>query len=230
VTTSGTAPAVADCRNVSRSYGRGATEVIAVRDVSCSVFPGDRIALTGESGSGKTTLLHLLAGLDVPTSGAVTWPGLSLRASRPIGIGVVFQAPSLLPALDVTDNVALPLLLADVPPDEARRRAQAALDQLGLGSLRSAASDELSGGQGQRVAIARVLAGEPALVLADEPTGQLDHRTAAHVLGVLLGAVDALGAALVVSTHDPVVADRLAERWSMTDGLLGEPVARGRMR
>jgi putative ABC transport system ATP-binding protein len=215
---------------VWRSYGRGATEVTAVRGVTGQVNPGQRIALTGESGSGKTTLLHLLAGLDVPTSGAVTWPGLSLRGDRPVGIGVVFQAPSLLPALDVTDNVALPLLLAEVPPDEARRRAHDALDQLGLGALRAAAPDELSGGQGQRVAIARVLAGEPALVLADEPTGQLDHRTAEHVLDVLLAAVDALGAALVVSTHDPAVADRLDERWSMTDGLLGEPVGQGRLR
>jgi putative ABC transport system ATP-binding protein len=198
--------------------------------VTCQVFPAQRIALTGESGSGKTTLLHLLAGLDLPTSGAVTWPGLGVRGNRPVGIGIVFQAPSLLPALDVTDNVVLPLLLADIRPDDARRRAQDALDELGLGALRSAAPDELSGGQGQRVAIARVLAGEPALVLADEPTGQLDHRTAAHVLDVLLAAVDALGAALVVSTHDPAVADRLDECWSMTDGLLSVPVRQRRPR
>jgi putative ABC transport system ATP-binding protein len=218
------APVVA-CRHVSRTFGRGPTTVVAVHDVTAQVFPGQRIAVTGESGSGKSTLLHLLGGLDTPTTGEVTWPGLVTRAGRPAGVGVVFQAPSLLPALDVADNVALPLLLADLPLVEARRRAEAALGRLDMGGLAGAAPDELSGGQAQRVAIARVLAGEPALVLADEPTGQLDRRTAAHVLDVLLEAVGTLGAALVVSTHDPEVAGRLGDRWSMTDGRLLEAMA-----
>jgi putative ABC transport system ATP-binding protein len=186
--------------------------------VSCEVRTGQRIAVVGESGSGKSTLLHLMAGIDRPTSGSVLWPGLEVRDARPLGVGVVFQAPSLLPALDVTENVALPLLLADVPPAEARDRALRALSRLDMTGLATAAPDELSGGQGQRVAIARVLAAEPALVLADEPTGRLDRRTAAHVLDVLLETVDALHAALVVSTHDPAVAERLDERWSMSDG------------
>jgi putative ABC transport system ATP-binding protein len=186
--------------------------------VSCEVRTGQRIAVVGESGSGKSTLLHLMAGIDRPTSGSVLWPGLEVRDARPLGVGVVFQAPSLLPALDVTENVALPLLLADVPPAEARDRALRALSRLDMTGLATAAPDELSGGQGQRVAIARVLAAEPALVLADEPTGRLDRRTAAHVLDVLLETVDALPAALVVSTHDPAVAERLDERWSMSDG------------
>jgi ABC-type lipoprotein export system ATPase subunit len=211
---------VVDCRRVSRSFGRDRTAVLAVQDVTCQVEPGQRVALVGESGSGKSTLLHLMAGLDSPTSGEVSWPTLALRAGRPLGVGVVFQAPSLLPALDVTENVALPLLLADVPPDEARTRALAVLGRLNLTPLEAAAPEELSGGQAQRVAIARVLAGEPSLVLADEPTGQLDHRTAGHVLDVLLETVRTLGAALVVSTHDPAVFERLDERWSMSDGHL----------
>jgi ABC-type lipoprotein export system ATPase subunit len=219
-----------ECRGVTRTFGRGPTEVLAVRDVTASVLPGQRVAVTGESGSGKSTLLHLMAGLDTPTSGTVTWPGLSLQAGRPLRVGVVFQGPSLLPALDVTDNVALPLLLADVPAGEARRRAEDALGRLGLAGLAAAAPEELSGGQAQRVAVARVLAAEPALVLADEPTGQLDRRTAVHVLDELLAAVDALGAALVVSTHDPDVADRLDCRWAMTDGRLCEPAIRGGLR
>lgn len=216
-----TRPVVVACSGLSRTFGRGPTEVRAVRDVTAAVGPGERIAVTGESGSGKSTLLHLLAGLDTPTAGTVSWPGLVQRAGRPVGIGVVFQAPSLLPALDVTDNVALPLLLGSgLSRNEARRRAGHALDRLELGGLAGAAPEELSGGQAQRVAIARVLAAEPALVLADEPTGRLDRRTAGSVLDVLLAAVGALGAALVVTTHDPAVADLLPQRWEMTDGRL----------
>lgn len=218
------------CRDVCRSFGRGENEVAAVRDVTCEVRAGQRIALTGESGSGKTTLLHLMAGLDRVTSGSISWPGLPMQGDRPLGVGVVFQAPSLLPALDVTENVALPLLLADLPPVEARDRALAALDWLDLGGLAGAAPDELSGGQSQRVALARVLASGPALVLADEPTGRLDRRTAEHVLDVLMATVDAVGAALVVSTHDPAVSARLTERWSMADGRLLERMAIGALR
>jgi ABC-type lipoprotein export system ATPase subunit len=209
---------VVECRGVSRLFGRGGARVLAVDDVTCQVYGGQRIALTGESGSGKSTLLHLMAGVDAPTAGYVRWPGLPVRAGRPSRVGVVFQAPSLVPALDVTDNVALPLLLDGVEPAEARARALAALARLELMHLATAAPDELSGGQGQRVVIARVLAGEPSLVLADEPTGRLDHRTATHVVDVLLESVDELGAALLVSTHDPAVSDRLTERWSMADG------------
>jgi len=223
-------PVLVECRDVHRSFGRGPTEVVALREVSCRVNRGQHVAVTGESGSGKSTLLHVMAGLEVPSSGVVTWPGLVLRGDRPGGVGVVFQAPSLLPMLDVADNVALPLLLADVPAGAARDRALAALDRLGLGGLSGAAPEELSGGQGQRVALARVLAAEPALVLADEPTGQLDRRTADSVVDVLLDTVDALGAALVVSTHDPAVADRLDEHWSMADGRLSAPVVSGAAR
>jgi putative ABC transport system ATP-binding protein len=222
-----TGPALAECRDVTRTYGRGRTEVVALREVSCRVVRGQRVAVTGESGSGKSTLLHVLAGLEPPTSGGVTWPGLGRRGGRPDGVGVVFQAPSLLPMLDVADNVAVPLLFSGVEPGQARRRALTALERLDLADLAGAAPEELSGGQGQRIALARVLAVEPALVLADEPTGQLDRRTAGHVLDVLLESVDVLGAALVVSTHDPAVADRLAERWPMADGRLTVPVPTG---
>jgi putative ABC transport system ATP-binding protein len=171
--------------------------------------------------------MHLLAGLDAPTSGAVSWPGLDVRAGRPLGVGVVFQAPSLLPALDVTDNVALPLLLADVPPSDARSRATDALERLELAGLAGASPEDLSGGQAQRVAIARVLAAGPAFVVADEPTGQLDRRTATHVLDVLLAAVSSLGATLLVSTHDPDVAERLDVAWAMADGQLLGPTPDG---
>ena len=193
----------------------------AVRDVHCAVPAGLRAALVGPSGSGKSTLLHLLAALDRPTAGTIERPGLrGTAAGEEGGIGVVFQGPSLVPALDVLENVALPLLLAGVAERVAVERAAAALDRLDLGFLAGALPETLSGGQAQRVAAARVLAGRPALVLADEPTGQLDRATADHVLEVLLDAADELGAALVVSTHDEVVAGRLATRWTMADGRL----------
>jgi putative ABC transport system ATP-binding protein len=212
------------CADVSRTFRRGGVEVAAVRKVDCTVTAGMRIALTGPSGSGKSTLLHLLAGLDRPSAGTVSWPGLDgAPRERPGVVGVVFQGPSLIPALDVQENVALPLLLAGVREGEAVERANAALDGLALSGLVAALPEELSGGQAQRVAIARVLAGRPALVLADEPTGQLDRATATQVMTELLRAADALDAAVVVATHDPEVAGRLSRQWRMDDGALLAP-------
>lgn len=207
--------------DVSLTYGSGAQAVVAVHRATCEVMAGQRIALVGASGSGKSTLLHLFAGLERPTLGTVTWPALG---GRPLGwprsVGVVFQGPSLIPALDVVENVALPLVLNGEADDVARERAQQALEQLGITALGAALPDELSGGQAQRVAVARVLASRPRLVLADEPTGQLDRITADTVVEVLLKAVADLGAALVVATHDGRVADRLDDVWHMSDGRL----------
>ena len=195
--------------------------MVAVHGANAAVYPGEQIALMGPSGSGKTTLLHLLAGLDTPTAGQITWPALGPRATlRPGPVGVVFQAPSLLPPLDALENVALPLLLAGVERVEARRRAAAALEELDLAALSSKLPEELSGGQAQRVAMARILATRPRLILADEPTGQLDHATGAHVIGTLLAVARAAGAGLVVNTHDPLVGDQFPIRWTMIDGRL----------
>jgi putative ABC transport system ATP-binding protein len=133
---------------------------------------------------------------------------------------VVFQGPSLLPALDVAENVALPLLLDGTTESDAADRAIGALQRLGIGELARQLPHELSGGQSQRVAVARVLAAAPRLILADEPTGQLDHVAAAMVIDVLLQATQELGAALIVSTHDPLVAARLPDQWTMHDGSL----------
>ncbi len=206
---------------VARTFGTGAHAVVAVHDVTCSIGSGDRIALMGPSGSGKTTLLHLLAGLDQPTTGTIAWPDIGTVADlRPGPVAVVFQAPSLLPPLDVVENVALPLLLAGADRRDARTRAVAALARLGLEDLVGQLPEELSGGQAQRVAIARVLAGHPTLILADEPTGQLDHRSGRAVIDALMAAAIHTGAALVVNTHDPAVADQLDVRWSMANGTL----------
>ncbi len=219
------------CQEVACTFGSGTAAVVAVHGVSATVTSGTRVALTGPSGSGKSTLLHLMAGLETPTAGTVSWPGLGGHPlAVPGRIGVVFQGPSLLPALDVVENVALPLLLADTAEDEATTRAVAALDLLAIGDLARKLPEQLSGGQAQRVAVARALAARPALILADEPTGQLDHEAAALVIDVLLHATTALDAALVVSTHDPLIAQRLPSRWAMRDGTLSAATMTGAQR
>lgn len=209
------------CVDVSRVYGSGPHAVAAVRGVNCRLDPGMQVALTGPSGSGKSTLLHLLAGLDNPTSGTISWPGMGgSLADRPGLAGLVFQGPSLLPPLDVAENVALPLLLAGAGQQEARERAGAALHEAGLDDLAARLPEELSGGQSQRVAVARALAVRPRLILADEPTGQLDSGHAEQVADLLITAAARLGAGLILSTHDEAIAGRLATEWSMADGRL----------
>jgi len=188
-----------------------------------------QVALTGPSGSGKSTLLHLLAGLDTPTGGTITWPGLDGSPDgRPGLAGMVFQGPSLLPPLDVIENIALPLLLAGCGETAARERAAAALHDVGLDELAARLPEELSGGQAQRVAVARALAARPRVIFADEPTGQLDSAHAAQVAGLLLDAATRLGAGLVLATHDLTIAGRLPSRWQMADGcMIAERVAEG---
>ncbi|UQX86622.1 ABC transporter ATP-binding protein [Jatrophihabitans telluris] len=212
---------VVHCENLSRTYGSGSRSVVAVHDVSATIELGARVALTGPSGSGKTTLLHLFAGLDSATGGTIHWPALGGHPlAEPGRVGMVFQGPSLLPALSVAENVALPLQLAGASTKTSLPAAMESLRLLGISGLATSLPEQISGGQAQRVAIARALVSQPRLMLADEPTGQLDHATAALVLDVLLQACDALGAALVISTHDPVISARLEQRWTMSDGVL----------
>jgi predicted ABC-type transport system involved in lysophospholipase L1 biosynthesis ATPase subunit len=214
-------PSVFGCTDLTRTFGSGPAALTAVRGVTCVVAPHDRIALTGPSGSGKSTLLHLMAGLDTATSGTITWPAFDGHPlARPGQVGLVFQGASLIPALTVMENVALPMILGDTTEAEATERAYAALVRFDLGALATKLPEQLSAGQGQRVAIARVLASAPRLILADEPTGQLDHATATLVVDVLLAASADLGAALVVATHDPLVAERLTTQWAMGAGRL----------
>lgn len=220
----GALPDLVSCERVAHTYGSGVTAVVAVHDVTCRVLPSTRVAVTGPSGSGKSTLLHLMAGLETATTGALFWPGLGGHPlAHPGRVGIVLQGPSLLPALDALENVAFPLQLANTGDHEAKELAWDAMRRVGITDLAGKLPQELSGGQAQRVAVARVLASRPALILADEPTGQLDHHAAALVLDVLLQAADELGAGLVVSTHDPLIARRLPERWTMSDGRLLDP-------
>ncbi len=175
------------CERAARTFGSGRRATVAVHDASCTIQAGDRIALVGPSGSGKSTLLHLLGGLDLPTSGTVHWPALGHDGTPHVNeVATVFQGGSLVPALTVLENVGLPLLLAGRAPADAHEASTTALSLLGIGELAQALPEELSGGQAQRASVARAVASGPRLLLADEPTGKLDHRAATLVIDVLL--------------------------------------------
>ncbi|HEV2006209.1 MAG TPA: ABC transporter ATP-binding protein [Candidatus Limnocylindrales bacterium] len=217
------------CRNVTRRYGEaGINPVTAVDDVDLEVEAGSFVAVEGPSGSGKTTLLALLAGLEQPDAGEVTVLGHNLarlsateRARlRQRRIGIVFQSFGLIASLRAGENVALPLVLADMPAAEREKRARAALDEVGLAAAFGARIDELSGGERQRVGVARALAIEPTVILADEPTGSLDEENASGVLELLTDAVRRRGSSLVLVTHDPASAARADHHYRMRDGRL----------
>jgi ABC-type lipoprotein export system ATPase subunit len=212
------------CERVSHTYGRGSAATVALSGCDCVVRPGHRVALVGPSGSGKSTLLYVMAGLESPTDGEVSWPAIGCRQElHPARVAMVFQGPSLLDSLSVLENVALPLLLGGETDESARVRATGALADLGLADLAEKLPEELSGGQAQRIAVARALAGSPSLILADEPTGQLDAASAVAIVDILLEVSGRAGAGLIIATHDPIVAERLDERWQMHDGELTAP-------
>lgn len=205
---------------VGRTYLQGGVPVPALASASFRLQKKDRIAIIGRSGSGKSTLLHLMAGLDVPTAGHLAWPELGTRDQLlPNKIALVFQSPSLLAPLTVAENVALPLLMGEVK-DDVEAAVDAALATFDLTGLADKLPEELSGGQMQRVAMARAIAGHPSLILADEPTGQLDQPTGRAVLDALLSHLDGTDTALVISTHDPAVAERMQVVWQMRHGVL----------
>jgi ABC-type lipoprotein export system ATPase subunit len=214
-------------RDVRRVYGVGDRSVVAVANATFSMPAGRRIAIFGPSGSGKSTLLHLMAGIDDPTSGTISWPAFGSRdALRPGPIAVAFQGPSLLPALTMIENVALPLLLEGRDETSALAAAATYLDLFDLAEVADKLPEEISGGQSQRAGLARALVGEPKLVLVDEPTGQLDRDTAARTMLALLDAIVATGAALAVATHDVDVAERMDASWRMDSGELRTDEAR----
>ena len=201
--------AVLELDTVTRIHGEGATEVMALREVTFAAYAGELVAVMGPSGSGKSTLLTLAGGLDTPTSGAVRVEGTDLAglgqkgraAIRRTSVGYVFQDFNLIPALTAVENVALPRELDGAGSRTARKDALAALEEVGIGDLAKRFPDEMSGGQQQRVAIARAIVGERRLILADEPTGALDSETGEEVLRLLRARCDA-GAAGVLVTHE----------------------------
>jgi putative ABC transport system ATP-binding protein len=206
-------------RGVHRTFGSGPATVHALRDISFEVEPGTMVALVGRSGSGKTTLLNVIGGLDRPDAGTVTVDGVEVTGLDEDGlsrlrrekVSYVFQTFGLIPVLSAAENVGVPLRLAHTEQKERERRVELLLELVGLAGHARQRPGELSGGQQQRVAIARALAASPRLLVADEPTGQLDAETGLAVMALLRGVVESEGVTALVSTHDPVMME-LADR------------------
>ena len=223
---------VIELDTVTKIYRTGSLAVAALRGVSLRIDEGEYVSIQGPSGSGKSTLMHILGCLDVPTGGRYRLSGQNVSAMDEVEladirnrhIGFVFQQFNLLASLNAWRNVELPLIYAGVPRAERRRRAVDALGRVGLGDRIDHRPGELSGGQQQRVAVARALVSEPALILADEPTGALDSTSAKDVME-LLDQLHAAGRTLVVITHDADVADAAERSIRIHDGLLAEPSA-----
>jgi putative ABC transport system ATP-binding protein len=221
-------PALVDVREVSRTFGHGRTAVHAVRGVSFSIRKGELVALIGRSGSGKTTLLNMVGGLDSPTSGEVFVAGQNVSKLparertllRRSTIAFIFQSFGLIPMLTAAENVGIPLRINGTPRAQREERVRLMLSVVGLDGHARQRPNELSGGQQQRVAIARALAGQPELLIADEPTGQLDSETGRQIMRLLRTVVESEGITALVATHDATLLELADKVLALEDGQL----------
>ncbi|HZX52347.1 lipoprotein-releasing ABC transporter ATP-binding protein LolD [Pseudomonas sp. XK-1] len=220
--------AVLSCRNLGKSYEEGPQSVVVLADLQLELHPGERLAIVGTSGSGKSTLLNMLGGLDTPSTGSVWLAGEELSALnekergllRNRALGFVYQFHHLLPEFTALENVCMPLLIGRTPIPEARQRATALLERVGLGHRLAHKPSELSGGERQRVAIARALVNKPGLVLLDEPTGNLDHHTAQGIQELMRELSSSSQTAFLVVTHDMGLARQMDRILRLEDGKL----------